>query len=140
MLYVAGLGMNQDRPEEDPVNFLPRIHVPVLMLSGKYDSVFPYESSQLPFFRLLGTPASAKKQIVFEGGPAFSATVCSSSPFTVWGCVLAKGCGCKSATSMPRADAYTFATPRATEIASCRCQMPPWPCYATSGPFTATRC
>ena len=68
VLYVAGLGMNQDRPEEDPVNFLPRIHVPVLMLSGKYDSVFPYESSQLPFFRLLGTPASQKKQIVFEGG------------------------------------------------------------------------
>ena len=68
VLYVAGLGMASIRPEIDPVNFLPRIHVPVLMLSGKYDSVFPYELSQKPFFRLLGSPAADKKQIVFEGG------------------------------------------------------------------------
>ncbi|MEO7520674.1 MAG: SUMF1/EgtB/PvdO family nonheme iron enzyme, partial [Gemmatimonas sp.] len=68
VLYVAGLGMENYRPEVDPVNFLPRIRVPVLMLSGKYDSVFPYELSQKPFFRLLGTPATDKKQIVYEGG------------------------------------------------------------------------
>ena len=68
ILYVAGLGMGNYRPEVDPVNFLPRIRVPVLMLSGKYDSVFPYELSQKPFFRLLGTPAADKKQIVYEGG------------------------------------------------------------------------
>ena len=68
VLYVAGLSVGSYRPETDPVNFLPRIHVPVLMLSGKYDSVFPYELSQKPFFRLLGTPAADKKQIVFEGG------------------------------------------------------------------------
>jgi len=68
ILYVAGLGMGNYRPEVDAVNFLPRIRVPVLMLSGKYDSVFPYELSQKPFFRLLGTPAADKKQIVYEGG------------------------------------------------------------------------
>ena len=50
------------------MNFLPRIHVPVLMLSGKYDSTFPYETSQKPFFELLGTPAADKKRIVFDGG------------------------------------------------------------------------
>ena len=60
--------MSEVRPEEDAVNFLPRIHVPVLMLSGKYDSVFPYELSQKPFFRLLGSPAADKRQIVYEGG------------------------------------------------------------------------
>jgi eukaryotic-like serine/threonine-protein kinase len=68
ILYVAGLGMEPTRPEVDPVNFLPRTKIPVLMLSGKYDSVFPYELSQKPFFRLLGTPPADKKQIVYEGG------------------------------------------------------------------------
>jgi predicted esterase len=68
ILYIAGLGMAPTRPEEDPVNFLPRIHVPVLMLNGRYDSGFPYELSQKPFFNLLGSPPGTKKQIVFEGG------------------------------------------------------------------------
>ena len=52
----------------DPVNFLPRVKIPVLMLSGKYDSVFPYELSQTPFAQLLGSPPGLKKQVVFEGG------------------------------------------------------------------------
>jgi formylglycine-generating enzyme required for sulfatase activity/tRNA A-37 threonylcarbamoyl transferase component Bud32 len=68
ILYVAGLGADPVRPEIDPVNFLPHIRIPVLMLSGKYDSVFPVESSQLPFFNLLGSPAADKKRIVYEGG------------------------------------------------------------------------
>jgi len=68
VLNVAGLSMATVRPEEDPVNFLPRIHIPVLMLSGQYDSVFPVEVSQKPFFRLLGSPPGKKKQIMAEGG------------------------------------------------------------------------
>ena len=68
ILNVAGLSARAVRPEEDAVNFLPRIRIPVLMLSGRYDSVFPYESSQLPFLRLLGSPPGAKKQVLFEGG------------------------------------------------------------------------
>jgi hypothetical protein len=38
------------------------------MLSGRYDSVYPLETSQLPFLHLLGTPAADKKQILFDGG------------------------------------------------------------------------
>ncbi len=68
VLYVAGLSGSLARPEVEPINFLPRIHVPVLMLSGKYDSVFPYELSQRPFYNLLGSLPAQKKQIVFEGG------------------------------------------------------------------------
>ena len=68
ILNVAGINANEVRPEEDPVNFLPRIRIPVLMLSGRYDSVFPYESSQVPFLRLLGSAPGAKKQVLFEGG------------------------------------------------------------------------
>ena len=68
VLNVPGIKMQVLRPEEDAVNFLPRVRVPVLMLSGKYDSVFPYEISQKPFFQLLGTQAPDKKHIVYEGG------------------------------------------------------------------------
>lgn len=68
VLNVPGLSMLPLRPEEDAVNFLPRVKIPLLMLSGKYDSVFPYELSQKPFFNLLGTPPANKKRVVFEGG------------------------------------------------------------------------
>jgi pimeloyl-ACP methyl ester carboxylesterase len=68
VLNVPGLSMLPMRPEEDPVNFLPRIHIPVLMLSGRYDSGFPLELSQKPFFRLLGSPPAMKKHVLDEGG------------------------------------------------------------------------
>ncbi len=68
ILNVPGFNAASMRPEEDPVNFLPRIRIPVLMLSGRYDSVFPYESSQRPFYELLGSPPGSKVQVMFEGG------------------------------------------------------------------------
>jgi dienelactone hydrolase len=68
VLYVAGLTMERGRPEVDPLNFLPHVSVPVLMLNGKYDFFFPLELSQKPFFQMLGTPAERKKYIVYEGG------------------------------------------------------------------------
>jgi formylglycine-generating enzyme required for sulfatase activity/dienelactone hydrolase/tRNA A-37 threonylcarbamoyl transferase component Bud32 len=52
-------------PEVEPVNYLPRVTSPVLMLNGRYDVVFDYETSQLPFFRLLGTPAADKRHYVY---------------------------------------------------------------------------
>jgi pimeloyl-ACP methyl ester carboxylesterase len=75
ILNVAGLSMMQMRPEEDPVHFLPRIHIPVLMLSGRYDSTFPVELAQKPFFRLLGSPPGKKKQIMAEGGHFLPRTI-----------------------------------------------------------------
>ncbi len=68
ILYVAGLEMERSRPEVDPLNFLPRIRIPVIMLNGKYDHFFPPETSQKPFFRLLGTPAGEKRYVLYEGG------------------------------------------------------------------------
>jgi eukaryotic-like serine/threonine-protein kinase len=68
VLYVAGLTMERGRPETDPLNFLPRVTLPVLMLNGKYDFFFPLELSQKPFFQALGTPVDRKKYIVYEGG------------------------------------------------------------------------
>jgi pimeloyl-ACP methyl ester carboxylesterase len=60
--------MERGKPEVDPINFLPRVTVPVLMLNGKYDHFFPVETSQKPFYRLLGTPPDRKRYVVYEGG------------------------------------------------------------------------
>ena len=68
VLYVAGLTMERGRDEIEPVNYLPRIRIPVVMLNGKYDFFFPVKTAQEPFFRFLGTPAADKKYIVYEGG------------------------------------------------------------------------
>jgi eukaryotic-like serine/threonine-protein kinase len=53
-------------PEVDPVNFLPRAHLPVLMLAGRYDFTYPVETRQKPLFQLLGTPAEHKRLVIFE--------------------------------------------------------------------------
>jgi pimeloyl-ACP methyl ester carboxylesterase len=66
IFLTGGLNNYKSPPEVDPVNFLPRITAPVLMLEGRYDFVFPVESSQKPFFRLLGTPPEHKKYVLFE--------------------------------------------------------------------------
>jgi formylglycine-generating enzyme required for sulfatase activity/dienelactone hydrolase len=68
ILLVAGLEFQQGLPEVEPINFLPRIKIPVLMLNGQYDHYFPVETSQRPMFRLLGTPPSRKRQVISEGG------------------------------------------------------------------------
>jgi len=66
-LVVAGLEFTRTRPEVEPLNFLPHITAPTLMLNGRYDFFFPVESSQDPMFRLLGTPAADKRHVVVEG-------------------------------------------------------------------------
>jgi formylglycine-generating enzyme required for sulfatase activity/dienelactone hydrolase len=68
VLLVAGLEVQRAQPEVDPINFLPRIRMPVLMLNGEYDHYFPVETSQRPMFRLLGTPPDRKRQVISPGG------------------------------------------------------------------------
>jgi formylglycine-generating enzyme required for sulfatase activity/tRNA A-37 threonylcarbamoyl transferase component Bud32/cephalosporin-C deacetylase-like acetyl esterase len=55
-------------PEVDQINFAPRVTVPVLMLNGRYDSLTPVESRQLPMFRFLGTPDEHKRHILYDTG------------------------------------------------------------------------
>lgn len=74
VLLVAGLLFHRSLPEVEQVNFLPRIKTPVLMLNGKYDFIFPYETSQIPFFTLLGTPKEHKEIFVYEGGHSVPGT------------------------------------------------------------------
>jgi dienelactone hydrolase len=58
-----------DIPSEvDPVNYAPRVAVPVLMVNGRDDFDLEYATKQVPMFRMLGTPPANKKHAVFEGG------------------------------------------------------------------------
>jgi len=38
------------------------------MLNGRHDAIFPYETSQLPLYRMLGTPQEQKRHVTFPGG------------------------------------------------------------------------
>jgi dienelactone hydrolase len=74
IVVVAGLLFHRALPEVEPVHFLPRVKVPMLMLNGKYDFFFPYETSQVPFFELLGTPDEDKRMVINESGHSFPRT------------------------------------------------------------------
>jgi pimeloyl-ACP methyl ester carboxylesterase len=67
VLLVAGINFEGVRPEVDPVNFLPRITAPILMLNGRYDFFFPMETAQKPMVQLLGTPPDQKRYVVEDG-------------------------------------------------------------------------
>jgi hypothetical protein len=36
------------------------------MVNGRYDATFPYESAQVPLFRMIGTAAANKRHVVFD--------------------------------------------------------------------------
>ena len=55
-------------PMYDPVNYYPRMTMPVLMINGRHDHLFTYENSQLWMLELLGTPGEDKTHLVFEQG------------------------------------------------------------------------
>jgi pimeloyl-ACP methyl ester carboxylesterase len=55
-------------PEVDPVTYLRKVDIPVLMLNGQFDNLGPLETSVRPFFALLGTAEPDKRHVVTEGG------------------------------------------------------------------------
>jgi dienelactone hydrolase len=65
ILYLAGLTTGE-RPEIAQINYVTRVRIPTLMLNGKYDSFFPYETSAKPMFDLLGTPKEQKVQKLYD--------------------------------------------------------------------------
>jgi eukaryotic-like serine/threonine-protein kinase len=65
VLLTGGMARESTPPEIDPRNFLPRLRTPVLMLGGEYDFGFPFETSQKPFFELLGTPDGHKRHVIY---------------------------------------------------------------------------
>jgi dipeptidyl aminopeptidase/acylaminoacyl peptidase len=65
------LGDEHPLPECDAVTFAPHVKIPVLMMNGRYDPIFPPETSQRPFFDMLGSPAGAKRYVLFDVGHDF---------------------------------------------------------------------
>jgi eukaryotic-like serine/threonine-protein kinase len=54
--------------EIDGINYAPRVRAPVLMMNGRHDAIFPYETAQQPLLRVLGTSDADKRHLVFPGG------------------------------------------------------------------------
>ena len=68
VLALGGMEYSQSLPEVDKINFLPRVTQPTLMLNGHYDFFFPVDSTQIPFYNLLGAKKDQKKRIQYETG------------------------------------------------------------------------
>ncbi len=54
------------RPEADPINFAPRVKIPVLMINGRYDFLQLLDKLQKPMFRWFGTPEKDKRHVVLD--------------------------------------------------------------------------
>lgn len=68
VLSSGGLWFQRALPEADGTNFVPRVRLPVLMLNGRYDSLFPVESGQLPLFKRLATPDRDRRHVLYDAG------------------------------------------------------------------------
>ena len=66
VLISGGLTFRDLLPEVDAVNYVPRVTIPVLMLNGNYDSIFPVEVSQEPLFNLLGATPEHKQHLTVD--------------------------------------------------------------------------
>jgi dienelactone hydrolase len=64
---ILGGGLTgRGRPEANQINYITRVKTPTLMLHGKYDTIFPYETTIKPMFDLLGTPDEHKELKLYE--------------------------------------------------------------------------
>ena len=75
ILLNGGLGSAAPAPEADTFNFAPRVRVPILMLNGDQDFIFPLQTLQRPLFATLGTPAADKRHLTYPGGHEIATTM-----------------------------------------------------------------
>jgi pimeloyl-ACP methyl ester carboxylesterase len=68
VLISPGFYLQKCLVEVDQLNFAPRVKTPTLMLSGRFDFIFPAGSSQEPMFHSLGTPTEHKRRVIYESG------------------------------------------------------------------------
>ena len=55
-------------PELDALNYVTRVTLPILMINGDSEFIFPVELGQKPYFHLLGTPPEHKRHVILTGG------------------------------------------------------------------------
>lgn len=65
ILSVGGLE-GVARPEANEINYVTRVRIPTLMLNGKFDMSFPYDTTVKPMFDLLGTPKDQKELKLYD--------------------------------------------------------------------------
>jgi dienelactone hydrolase len=65
-ILLAGGLLDSGRSEVNPINYVTRVKTPTLMLNGRYDTGFPYETSIKPMFDLLGTPDEHKELKLYD--------------------------------------------------------------------------
>ena len=65
--WLACRGARSATPEVDPVNALPRVRQPTLVLSGEFDPMVPLANARR-YFALLGAPAADKRHVIAIGG------------------------------------------------------------------------
>jgi len=75
VLNVAGIDNRPKLVEAHEMTFLPFVAQPVLMLTGRYDATFLFESQSQPFFELLGSHpdlegTAIKDQVISDRGHA----------------------------------------------------------------------
>jgi dienelactone hydrolase len=73
ILLLGGLLVTQSSrdpmpPELQVFNYAPRVKIPVLLMAGQYDPIFPYQTSQVPLFQTLGTDPANKKHLTYPSG------------------------------------------------------------------------
>jgi dipeptidyl aminopeptidase/acylaminoacyl peptidase len=68
VLVGGGFSQKKQFPEIREISFAPRVKIPTLMINGRYDFIFPVETSQRPMFRLLGTPEEDKRYVLVDSG------------------------------------------------------------------------
>ncbi len=68
VLGPAGFTYRELPPEADAINYVSRVTMPVLMMGGSHDYIFPPETAQKPMFERLGTPAEHKRHVIFDAG------------------------------------------------------------------------
>jgi eukaryotic-like serine/threonine-protein kinase len=68
VLLSGGFFFQNAPPEVVAINFASQDKIRTLMINGRYDFIFPGDSSQKPLFNTLGAPAKDKRYTVLECG------------------------------------------------------------------------
>jgi hypothetical protein len=68
VFWLAGFYRTRVPPDVNITHYAPRMRQPVLVIDGRYDSIFPEQESQIPFFQALGTAAADKRRVVYDTG------------------------------------------------------------------------
>ena len=68
VLMSAGMGGVPGFPDADALNYAGHITMPLLLLSGRHDFVYPLETVAKPLFERIGTPGERKRHVVFDAG------------------------------------------------------------------------